>query len=325
MNPEILSKLSRLPGSVAILIVLTMPLATPAAGQTPFTLSATTPGGGIVVPNPLFAGYASNQSVTVTATPASGWTFLGWQGDASGTNPVLHLIMSKNLCVQAIFGTPVSQSVTLSGSIQVLPPAELYPHGSTLRLVAQPNPGFCFVSWTNSVTGSQNPRTFTVVAANPAIAAVFSQLPANEYALTTIPNGLGRVLITPQTNRFANGSLATLTALPDPGQSFTGWSGNAAGLDNPLTVTMDRHRVITANFTRHPRVEAVSCLGSPSALPFTLSIAGELGLRYEVQRSTNLAGWSVVGAVTNLLGTAQWWDSSPPSANLAYYRAVLAP
>ncbi len=297
---------------------------TPPGRFNQFTLSATTPGGGLVIPNPLFAGYPSNRLVTLTATAASGWTFLGWQGDAAGGNATHTFTMSRPRCVQGFFGTAINRSVIGSGAVTLLPQAALYPYGASVKLVAEPQPGNFFAHWTNSVGGGQNPRTFTVNSANPLITAVFAPLSAGQFALTTIPNGPGRITVTPQTNRYPNGASVTIRAIPDAGQSFTGWSGDAGGALSPLTLTMDQSRVITATFSRRPRVDAVNCLGEIRTTPFVLSIAGELGERYEVQCSTDLMGWSPLATVTNALGTAQWSDANGTNAAQRFYRATLA-
>ena len=46
----------------------------------------------------------------------------------------------------------------------------------------------------------------------------------------------------------ANGSQVVITATAEPGYTFTGWSGDAGGTTNPLVVTIDSGRTITANF-----------------------------------------------------------------------------
>ena len=117
----------------------------------------------------------------------------------------------------------------------------LYPYGSIVKLVAEPQTGNYFAHWTNSVGGGQNPRAFTVLSANPLVTAVFAPLSAGQFALTAIPNGPGRITTTPQTNRYASGASVTLRAIPDAGQTFTGWSGDAGGAQNPLIVTMDQN------------------------------------------------------------------------------------
>src|SRR5215468_1559043 len=53
------------------------------------TLTTSTNGAGSVSLNPPGGSYFSNSVVSATATPASGWVFLKWTGNVSGsTNPV---------------------------------------------------------------------------------------------------------------------------------------------------------------------------------------------------------------------------------------------
>ena len=61
--------------------------------------SAATAGGGSVAVDPPAGAWLSNGTAVVTATPAAGWTFLQWLGDATGTNPVVSVSMSRNRCV----------------------------------------------------------------------------------------------------------------------------------------------------------------------------------------------------------------------------------
>jgi hypothetical protein len=79
----------------------------------------------------------------------------------------------------------------------------------------------------------------------------------NPVGLTVNKTGTGNVVSNPSGINtdinlnfvnFAENSLVTLTATPIAPQSFTGWSGGATGTTNPLTVTMDQAKTITANF-----------------------------------------------------------------------------
>ncbi|KAB2641276.1 MAG: leucine-rich repeat protein, partial [Verrucomicrobia bacterium] len=47
---------------------------------------------------------------------------------------------------------------------------------------------------------------------------------------------------------YLHDTTAQLNATPAPGYAFTGWSGDAAGSDNPLAVLMDTAKTITATF-----------------------------------------------------------------------------
>ncbi len=59
-------------------------------------------GSGNVTRNPN-RGYYCGQPVTLTATPSDGWVFVGWAGDASGTDPVRNLTVTGDMNVTAQF------------------------------------------------------------------------------------------------------------------------------------------------------------------------------------------------------------------------------
>ena len=74
------------------------------------------------------------------------------------------------------------------------------------------------------------------------------QLP--ERALTLATVGEGTIVNAADNTTFLDGATATLTATPADGWGFTGWSGDAFGTENPLTITVDADKAITATFAR---------------------------------------------------------------------------
>ncbi len=87
------------------------------------------------------------------------------------------------------------------------------------------------------------------------------------------------------------GTVVTLTAVPDSGNSFTGWSGDLTGSDNPATVTVNASTAITATFQAGSSVAGRAlpqeyALGqnypnpfNPSTrIPFTMKKAGRATL-----------------------------------------------
>lgn len=70
----------------------------------------------------------------------------------------------------------------------------------------------------------------------------------SSYGLTTSTRGLGAVTRSPDENRYEKDSQITLTATPFDGWVFDSWSGDASGDQNPLTITMDAPKSVTANF-----------------------------------------------------------------------------
>lgn len=58
----------------------------------------------------------------------------------------------------------------------------------------------------------------------------------------------GQVSVSPSGGSYAPGTTVTLTALPDPGYAFTGWSGALGGSANPATLLMDADKSVFASF-----------------------------------------------------------------------------
>lgn len=70
------------------------------------------------------------------------------------------------------------------------------------------------------------------------------------YTLTVSasPAGSGSVQVAPLKNNYVNHEQVILTAVPGVDYEFLNWSGGASGSDNPLTITMDSNKSITAVF-----------------------------------------------------------------------------
>jgi len=56
---------------------------------------------------------------------------------------------------------------------------------------------------------------------------------------------------------------------------------------------------------------------------FHLELHSPVGLRFEVQSSTNLTTWAVVGLVTNTLGAVQITEQAGVGVPWRFYRASL--
>ena len=234
--------------------------------------------------------------------------------------------MTRDRCMEAVFGTGLSNTVAGGGSVVVEPVAGFYPHGTVARITAVPGPGNYFALWGNAASGTNNPLSFTVTNANPSVSALFAPLNAGQFALTVIAEGNGRVTNSPRGNRFNSGQSVTLTAVPDTGQSFLGWSGDAGGSQNPLPVVLNQSRVITASFTRRPRLGLLSCLGVLDESALQLTITGQPGERYLLEASENLQPpWTPLATVSNVFGTVQFNDPFATNRAHRFYRAGPAP
>ena len=275
-----------------------------------YMLTALTPGGGTVSVSPLETAYSSNKLVNVTANPAPGWSFLGWQADLTGTSLTSSVVMSRDKTVQALFGTTLSTTTAGNGYTRIHPSSPLYPYGTVVRITAVPGPTRYFGVWGDAASGNTNPLYFAITNLNPTISCLFPSLGANQVSLTVIENGDGRVNVSPRANVYNVGSYVTLTALPNAGQSFLAWTNDAQGTNNPLSVLLDRSEIIEAQFTKRPSLSARPPLEGPTPEGFRFALAGEWLQPYRIDASTNLMDWNSFVVFTNTYGRTQFTDSS---------------
>ncbi len=279
--------------------------------------------GGSVIRSPFQQGYAKGQIVTLTATTNFGWQFLQWLGDASGMSGTTSVqVLDKPLCITAVFGTSIVIQTNGNGTVLVDPPGPIYPYGSLVRLTAVPELGSYFSSW--GFGGVTNPVLLRIQNPLQVVSCSFDTLGPGEAALAVISSGKGRAVISPDGNRFVTGANVQLTAIPEPGQRFTGWSGDALATNHNTSLVLDATKVIIANFTRSPRlfIDACGCGFGPDG--FRLHLSGEFGVQYEVEISGTLSDWEPLLTVTNSFGISQFTDPHPMLLR-RFYRAVAPP
>src|SRR5262249_19744876 len=69
-----------------------------------------------------------------------------------------------------------------------------------------------------------------------------------QYSLNVAISGAGSVTKVPNQPLYDGGTGVQLTATPAADYVFQSWSGDASGSQNPLSVTMNTNKAITANF-----------------------------------------------------------------------------
>ncbi len=133
----------------------------------------------------------------------------------------------------------------------------------------------------------------------------------HEYTLNTSVVGNGSIGRSPDQTTYAPGTEVTLTATPASGWLFDGWSGGASGSINPLTVTMNASKTITATFVdsaASTRYEETNSLLTYAGTWSTLSSSGYSGGSLKRYRATG-------GAVTVAFeGTELTWIVTTGSA-----------
>lgn len=76
--------------------------------------------------------------------------------------------------------------------------------------------------------------------------------------LTVNVVGSGSVDIDPVKSNYDCGDVVTLTANPDSGWNFVGWTGDLTGTENPATIAMDGSKTVVASFVHSTFVPLVS-------------------------------------------------------------------
>lgn len=129
-----------------------------------FTVAAAASGPGGVAVSPVKALYEPGESVTLTATPDTGFQFNGWSGTATGTQNPLVITLTNNQSITANFGGTNHELTFLAenGFIVPTPEKATYDTGEIINLTALPNPGREFAGWFGAIGGMTNPRSFTV-------------------------------------------------------------------------------------------------------------------------------------------------------------------
>jgi poly(beta-D-mannuronate) lyase len=144
---------------------------------------------------------------------------------------------------------PVALSITMEGSgsgvVTVDPPGGIYDKGTEVTLVALPDGAHSFAGWSGDTTATGDTLT-VVMDGHKRIVAIFDAPPAYDFSIWV--NGSGQVQFEPPTGPYPEGTVVTLTAMPDSGWMFSHWSGALSGSANPDSVAMDENKAIVVTF-----------------------------------------------------------------------------
>ncbi|MDR0220872.1 MAG: hypothetical protein LBI54_05645 [Lachnospiraceae bacterium] len=209
-----------------------------------------------------FPGYVvAGESVTVTASPADGYTFKAWtvKGDplletalkalvppfdfSSPSNAFNMPNVSSPTTFTATF-TPRNYTLTMAagaGGAATSPAVGQsdQAYGSTVNISATPSASYKFSHWTASPAvafaddgAAKSSTSFTMPMGNVAVTANFEALAAGSNAIIIDPNVTGGSITAPSSAEA--GTLVTLTAVPNNRYSLDAGSWSATG---SVTVT----------------------------------------------------------------------------------------
>ena len=162
--------------------------------------------------------------------------------------------------------------------------------GTSVQLMAIPATGYIFSGWGGDCTVGESSTTCSVLMnANKTITAAFTQLPVYTLSVNRLGTGGGAVVSAPITNQsdincndalqdctasfFAN-TQVTLTATPDAGSIFGGWSSNCLPTTSSNTCAITLNQQTTNPQTLWATVTATFNINPTATLTVTKSGTG---------------------------------------------------
>jgi hypothetical protein len=173
----------------------------------------------------------------------------------------------------------LSTSVAPSGGGTVSPSGG--PFQGKVTLVATPTQNYQFIGWAGAASGNTNPLTVTMNS-DKQIVAQFKRLQST-VQVTSNPSDGGTVR--PASGTFDTGTTTVFTVTPNSGYRFLNWGGDASGNANPLNMSINTNKILTANFIKQ---YTLSISGDPNA--GTISQSGGI---FDAERTINLAATPV--------------------------------
>ena len=175
-------------------------------------------------------------------------------------NVLMNIFLLEPLMMSANDEYTLTVNIIGSGTIDIDPSGGVYSTGTKVTLTAIAAPNYEFVGWSGDLNGKPNPKTITIDG-DKTITATFTQ---DEYTLTVNITGNGSVTLDPDQTTYHYGDIVQLTANSNPGWTFTNWSGDLSSSDNPVTITVDGNKIVTANYNIAEYTLTVGILGDGS-------------------------------------------------------------
>ena len=169
--------------------------------------------------------YNHFENCTLTATPATGYTFLRWtkNGTQVSTNPTYTFQVTEAASYVAQFQLNSYQIAATANPSDggTITGANTYNHFESCTLTATPATGYHFVNWTegNNVISTEATYSFIVTGARTLVA----NFEINSYTITAMANPISAGTVS-GAGDFNHFETCTLTATPAAGYYFVRWT-----------------------------------------------------------------------------------------------------
>ncbi|MCV9388825.1 pectinesterase family protein [Reichenbachiella ulvae] len=228
-------------------------------------LSTNNQSAGTVSQSPIAEKYDINTEITVTAQANAGYKFVGWydQNDqlVSEINPHT-FTLSTDAELMGKFAAQYSLSATVNdvsfGSVSISPNQESYDEGTEVIVEAVPATGYVFLYWQDENAqkiSENNPLKLTMYEDQSVQAVLISEDELVYYSLTASSTlaEAGSVSVDPAMEQYLDGTIVKVTATASDGYRFVSWldeGGVQVSTQNPLDVTMDANKTLSAEFVK---------------------------------------------------------------------------
>ena len=200
--------------------------------------------------------YPAGATVTLTATPNTGYSFIGWD-DSNTENPRTITVTGDDVYI-ANFApmAPTYYTITVESANPVMGTVNgdgTYPAGATVTLTATPFAGYYFVGWDDG--NADNPRQITVTQ-NATYIAQFASNPVVTFTLNVLCNTDQGTTVGSGT--YTAGATVNIAAVPNASFEFDKWNDN--NRENPRQVTVNSNLTFVAFFKNVGVDENDGCL-----------------------------------------------------------------
>ncbi len=280
--------------------------------------------------------YVKDASVTLTATPKTGYVFDGWYKDGASTAVSTDAEYTFTATEEAA-GNYVAKFVevpttkyTVNATSDdetmgiVLGGNKEYAAGATVELYAKANPGHQFEGWYKDgvKVETTNALVLNNLQANATYVAKFIKVEAPQYTVGVSSEDTNKGTVTGN-GTYVEGTSVTLTAEAKTGYRFLGWykdgASTAISTSATYTVTAEANANYEAKFIAVYTVTVTSAdttIGSVSGSG-TYDAGASVTLEVSVTNPAyKFLGWYVTG--TDTLITANTSYTFNASANVAY-------
>ena len=211
-------------------------------------------------------GYRVGTTVTLTASPLTGYLFKNWSGCDTTSGMTCTVTMNSAKSVTANFSqtylltlTSIPLAPLVGGSVTASPSPNAsggrYVYGTKVTVTATPAPNYAIGSWTGCSPTPANASSCAVTMdADKSVSVTF----VRTYSLTATrtPTNGGSISISPPPNaplnKYKAGTAVTVTAAPAPNYAIGSWKGcvPTTAVATACVVSMDADKSVSVTFVQ---------------------------------------------------------------------------